>query len=176
MCVCLLRFLNLKIQEGEAHNIFCPAFDCYQLVPVEVIESVVSREMDKRYLQFDIKVTRLKSFCISLRFDRRQAGGLTWYLVSWLMMLTGICGEQSSHPMVPWARMWKGCETEHTGSRDFNVWSASLPSAQGSCCRLWQRTPFLLVSTVLNTGKSFHLIVFRCIWMHFHGACSVAVT
>lgn len=55
--VCFLSFLNLKIQEGEAHNIFCPAFDCYQLVPVEVIESVVSREMDKRYLQFDIKVT-----------------------------------------------------------------------------------------------------------------------
>lgn len=50
------RFLNLKIQEGEAHNIFCPAFDCFQLVPVEVIESVVSIEMDRRYLQFDIKV------------------------------------------------------------------------------------------------------------------------
>lgn len=57
MNACYLRFLNLKIQEGEAHNIFCPAFECYQLVPVEVIESVVSREMDKRYLQFDIKVT-----------------------------------------------------------------------------------------------------------------------
>lgn len=53
---CFQSFLNLKIQEGEAHNIFCPAFDCYQLVPVEVIEGVVSREMDKRYLQFDIKV------------------------------------------------------------------------------------------------------------------------
>ncbi|XP_058503437.1 ankyrin repeat and IBR domain-containing protein 1-like [Solea solea] len=53
--VCWEGFLNLKIQEGEAHNIFCPAFDCYQLVPVEVIESVVSREMDRRYLQFDIK-------------------------------------------------------------------------------------------------------------------------
>ncbi|XP_073341429.1 ankyrin repeat and IBR domain-containing protein 1-like [Pagrus major] len=52
---CWEGFLNLKIQEGEAHNIFCPAFDCYQQVPVEVIESVVSREMDKRYLQFDIK-------------------------------------------------------------------------------------------------------------------------
>ncbi|XP_056902397.1 ankyrin repeat and IBR domain-containing protein 1-like [Takifugu flavidus] len=52
---CWEGFLNLKIQEGEAHNIFCPAFDCYQLVPVEVIESVVSREMDKRYLRFDIK-------------------------------------------------------------------------------------------------------------------------
>uniref|UniRef100_A0AAR2L1E8 Ankyrin repeat and IBR domain-containing protein 1 n=1 Tax=Pygocentrus nattereri TaxID=42514 RepID=A0AAR2L1E8_PYGNA len=52
---CWESFLNLKIQEGEAHNIFCPAYDCFQLVPVEVIESVVSREMDKRYLQFDIK-------------------------------------------------------------------------------------------------------------------------
>ncbi|KAJ8409824.1 hypothetical protein AAFF_G00218830 [Aldrovandia affinis] len=52
---CWEGFLNLKIQEGEAHNIFCPACDCFQLVPVEVIESVVSREMDKRYLQFDIK-------------------------------------------------------------------------------------------------------------------------
>ncbi|XP_061572366.1 ankyrin repeat and IBR domain-containing protein 1-like [Cololabis saira] len=52
---CWEGFLNLKIQEGEAHNIFCPAYDCYQLVPVEVIESVVSREMDRRYLQFDIK-------------------------------------------------------------------------------------------------------------------------
>ena len=50
------RFLNVKIQEGDAHNIFCPAYECYQLVPVHVIESVVSREMDQRYLQFDIKV------------------------------------------------------------------------------------------------------------------------
>lgn len=58
--VCVLgicfRFLNVKIQEGDAHNIFCPAYECYQLVPVHVIESVVSREMDQRYLQFDIKV------------------------------------------------------------------------------------------------------------------------
>lgn len=57
LCVCVfLRFLNVKIQEGDAHNIFCPAYECYQLVPVHVIESVVSREMDQRYLQFDIKV------------------------------------------------------------------------------------------------------------------------
>ncbi|XP_063042033.1 ankyrin repeat and IBR domain-containing protein 1 isoform X2 [Engraulis encrasicolus] len=52
---CWEGFLNLKIQEGDAHNIFCPAYECFQLVPVEVIEGVVSREMDKRYLQFDIK-------------------------------------------------------------------------------------------------------------------------
>lgn len=52
---CWESFLNLKIQEGEAHNIFCPAYECFQLVPVDIIESVVSKEMDKRYLQFDIK-------------------------------------------------------------------------------------------------------------------------
>ncbi|CAG5891874.1 unnamed protein product [Menidia menidia] len=52
---CWEGFLNVKIQEGDAHNIFCPAYDCYHLVPVHVIESVVSREMDQRYLQFDIK-------------------------------------------------------------------------------------------------------------------------
>lgn len=52
---CWESFLNLKIQEGEAHNIFCPAYDCFQLVPVDIIESIVSKEMDKRYLQFDIK-------------------------------------------------------------------------------------------------------------------------
>uniref|UniRef100_A0A7N6A2C4 Ankyrin repeat and IBR domain-containing protein 1 n=1 Tax=Anabas testudineus TaxID=64144 RepID=A0A7N6A2C4_ANATE len=52
---CWEGFLNVKIQEGDAHNIFCPAYECYHLVPVHVIESVVSREMDQRYLQFDIK-------------------------------------------------------------------------------------------------------------------------
>lgn len=49
----------MKIQEGDAHNIFCPAYECYQLVPVHVIQSVVSREMDERYLHFDIKVKKL---------------------------------------------------------------------------------------------------------------------
>lgn len=59
VCICVsLSFLNVKIQEGDAHNIFCPAYECYQLVPVHVIESVVSREMDQRYLQFDIKVKK----------------------------------------------------------------------------------------------------------------------
>uniref|UniRef100_A0A1A8NSM8 Ankyrin repeat and IBR domain-containing protein 1 n=1 Tax=Nothobranchius rachovii TaxID=451742 RepID=A0A1A8NSM8_9TELE len=53
--ICWEGFLNIKIQEGDAHNIFCPAYECYQLVPVHVIESLVSREMDQRYLQFDIK-------------------------------------------------------------------------------------------------------------------------
>ncbi|XP_071144243.1 ankyrin repeat and IBR domain-containing protein 1-like [Mytilus edulis] len=52
---CWQIYLDLKIQEGEAHNITCPAYDCMKLVSVEVIESVVSRAMARRYLQFDIK-------------------------------------------------------------------------------------------------------------------------
>nr|KAG5714730.1 hypothetical protein BaRGS_000218 [Batillaria attramentaria] len=52
---CWERYLTMKIQEGDAHHITCPAFDCCMLVPVEVIENVVSRDMARRYLQFDIK-------------------------------------------------------------------------------------------------------------------------
>jgi ankyrin repeat/IBR domain-containing protein 1 len=46
----------MKIQEGDAHHITCPGYDCCMLVPVEIIENVVSRDMARRYLQFDIKV------------------------------------------------------------------------------------------------------------------------
>lgn len=48
--------MNLKIQEGDAHNITCPAYQCDKLAPVELIEGIVSRDMARRYLQFDIKV------------------------------------------------------------------------------------------------------------------------
>jgi len=50
------RYLSGKIEEGDAHNITCPGYDCDKLVPVELIETVVSRGMARRYLQFDIKV------------------------------------------------------------------------------------------------------------------------
>lgn len=53
----LYRYLNLKIQEGEAHHITCPAYGCSRLVPVDIIESVVSRQMARKYLQFDIQVS-----------------------------------------------------------------------------------------------------------------------
>ena len=61
----LLRTLNIcsyltgKIQEGEAHNITCPGYECSKLVPVDLIETLVSRDMARRYLQFDIKVSDL---------------------------------------------------------------------------------------------------------------------
>ncbi|XP_072180798.1 ankyrin repeat and IBR domain-containing protein 1-like [Diadema setosum] len=52
---CWERYLSGKIAEGNAHNIMCPAFECCKLVPVEIIETLVSREMARRFLQFDIK-------------------------------------------------------------------------------------------------------------------------
>ncbi|XP_061410534.1 LOW QUALITY PROTEIN: ankyrin repeat and IBR domain-containing protein 1 [Lethenteron reissneri] len=52
---CWEEYLNMKIQEGKAHSILCPAYDCYSLVPIETIEVLVCREMARRYLQFDIK-------------------------------------------------------------------------------------------------------------------------
>ena len=53
------RYLTGKINEGEAHNITCPGFDCTRLVPVDVIETLVPRDIARRYLQFDIKVRQL---------------------------------------------------------------------------------------------------------------------
>ncbi|CAG5115366.1 unnamed protein product [Candidula unifasciata] len=52
---CWERYLNVKIQEGDAHRITCPAYNCTMLVPIDIIERIVSRDMALRYLQFDIK-------------------------------------------------------------------------------------------------------------------------
>lgn len=109
------RFLNVKIQEGDAHNIFCPAYECYQLVPVHVIESVVSREMDQRYLQFDIKVKithrarvppiaapgNARYCCkpLSLVFFPDCFMFFLFFPLFYFLMV-GICREQSCHPLV----------------------------------------------------------------------------
>jgi ankyrin repeat/IBR domain-containing protein 1 len=53
---CWERYLTVKIQDGDAHHILCPAYACHILVPVELIERLVSPDMARRYLQFDIKV------------------------------------------------------------------------------------------------------------------------
>lgn len=52
---CWRSYLTIKIQEGDVHSIVCPAVGCPQLVPVDVIEHVVSPDMVRRYLQFDIE-------------------------------------------------------------------------------------------------------------------------
>ena len=60
----VVRYLSGKITEGEAHSITCPAYECDRLVPVEVIEALVSRDLARRYLQFDIQVTCSQAFTI----------------------------------------------------------------------------------------------------------------
>ncbi|XP_022243992.1 ankyrin repeat and IBR domain-containing protein 1-like isoform X2 [Limulus polyphemus] len=52
---CWKGYLTVKIQDGDAHSIMCPAYKCPHLVPVDVIEKLVSPEMVRRYLQFDIE-------------------------------------------------------------------------------------------------------------------------
>ncbi|XP_065294632.1 ankyrin repeat and IBR domain-containing protein 1-like isoform X1 [Dermacentor albipictus] len=52
---CWRSYLTIKIQEGDVHSIVCPAVGCSQLVPVDIIEHIVSADMVRRYLQFDIE-------------------------------------------------------------------------------------------------------------------------
>ncbi|XP_064085866.1 ankyrin repeat and IBR domain-containing protein 1-like [Macrobrachium nipponense] len=52
---CWESYLTLKIQEGGAHHILCPAVGCNILVDVDFIEKMVSPEMARKYLQFDIQ-------------------------------------------------------------------------------------------------------------------------
>ncbi|CAG9813540.1 unnamed protein product [Phaedon cochleariae] len=52
---CWRRYLETRILDGDAHHILCPAYQCHILVPVELIERLVTPEMARRYLQFDIK-------------------------------------------------------------------------------------------------------------------------
>ncbi|XP_045114482.1 ankyrin repeat and IBR domain-containing protein 1-like isoform X2 [Portunus trituberculatus] len=52
---CWESYLSLKIQEGGAHHILCPAVRCNILVDVDFIEKMVSPEIARKYLQFDIQ-------------------------------------------------------------------------------------------------------------------------
>lgn len=50
---CWSNYLTLKISEG-VHHVTCPALGCSFLVPVELIESLVSKETARKYLHFDL--------------------------------------------------------------------------------------------------------------------------
>lgn len=53
---CWESYLSSKILEGMHHDILCPAYECSILVPLDVIERLVSPDLTRRYLHFDIKV------------------------------------------------------------------------------------------------------------------------
>lgn len=50
-----LRYLTMKIHEGNVNEIVCPQTDCFAIISNETIESLVSKETAKLYLHFDIK-------------------------------------------------------------------------------------------------------------------------
>ena len=81
------RYLSGKIKEGEAHNITCPGFDCIKLVPVEIIETLVSRDMSRRYLQFDIKVSSVPFISI---FVNSYASAMALFKCYWNALLNDI--------------------------------------------------------------------------------------
>lgn len=59
--ILFLRYLTYKIQEGSTTDILCPAFECFKLVPLEIIEKIVSPDMSTRYQHFDIKVSKINT-------------------------------------------------------------------------------------------------------------------
>ena len=44
----------MKISEGEVAGLQCPGFGCTKLVPIDVVASIVPREVDAKYLKFGI--------------------------------------------------------------------------------------------------------------------------
>ena len=58
-CYSLLRYLTRKIQDGNIYPIICPDSQCSMLVPCDVIEGLVSRDVARKYQQFDVEVSHI---------------------------------------------------------------------------------------------------------------------
>lgn len=52
---CWKNYVVIRLQEGEYHGINCPAFGCSKMVPLQLIEMVLSPCMARKFLKFDIK-------------------------------------------------------------------------------------------------------------------------
>ncbi|CAH0386783.1 unnamed protein product [Bemisia tabaci] len=52
---CWSQYLTSKIQDGNAHSILCPAFNCHILIAPDFIDKILPAELTKKYLHFDIK-------------------------------------------------------------------------------------------------------------------------
>lgn len=59
---CWSQYLTSKIQDGNAHSILCPAFNCHILIAPDFIDKILPAELTKKYLHFDIKVKIPSSF------------------------------------------------------------------------------------------------------------------
>ena len=52
---CCEQYLTIKIEEGNVIDIVCPQVDCFAIIPPETVAGLVSPEVAKKYLQFDLK-------------------------------------------------------------------------------------------------------------------------
>ncbi|EEB13189.1 protein ariadne-1, putative [Pediculus humanus corporis] len=89
---CWEMYLSNKILEGIQHNILCPAFNCHILVPNDVIERLVSPDLARRYLHFDIK------FLLECLGEAHAPSGCTQWK-QWLEKVNKIRPEQLSNDM-----------------------------------------------------------------------------
>jgi len=51
---CWTNYLTYKIMEGNGHDVTCPALGCCILIPLELIENLVTKETARKYLHFDL--------------------------------------------------------------------------------------------------------------------------
>jgi hypothetical protein len=49
---CYKEYLSIKIKDGQADKIGCPAYKCKQTVPASVIEGLVDEDVFKKYNSF----------------------------------------------------------------------------------------------------------------------------
>ncbi|XP_063695065.1 ankyrin repeat and IBR domain-containing protein 1-like isoform X8 [Bolinopsis microptera] len=56
ICVqCWSDYLTMKITENPSNSLECPGHDCSILVPTELVEAIVSKDVAQRYLEFGIQ-------------------------------------------------------------------------------------------------------------------------
>ena len=51
---CCRSYLELKISEGRVAQLLCPGADCDQRVPQDIVSSLISKEVNAKYLKFGI--------------------------------------------------------------------------------------------------------------------------
>ena len=61
--LCWSKYLRLKIKRGNM-KIDCPKDSCHHLVPIDIIQKLVSYEVGKKYLYFDLKSFVESNDCI----------------------------------------------------------------------------------------------------------------
>ncbi|KAG8282877.1 hypothetical protein J6590_027311 [Homalodisca vitripennis] len=149
---CWERYLTVRIQEGDAHHILCPAAMCHILVPPELIEKLVSPDVARRYLQFDIK-----AFVETNRS------------IKWCPMAG--CGRAVRLPEIEQTRNQPQATTSHAvdcGNGHFFCWECLGEAHAPSGCQQWQQWQTKIAQVKpeqLQTSSSETEDAANCLWL-----------